>query len=332
MSTSDTNALQKMQVFMALDLPLIGYRVKNLFKTSPSFGQDKLGFPLAEKSAKTIEQLIIKSHERPLDVNGAIPWGMGVDKCCPPKDLKQLWIYGTPYYDQLTPSERLETAWIETARDVSMFINLEQFLPPLYMGYVNRYGRSLPAQVFEYLMVFSKEEIVHTMMFRRYMQLAGLPQFRAPAAYAKLVALLPELHPCVGILATLVVEWVAELGAIHATQGEDVDPLTRDMFKQHHFDEVRHIGFASRVVEDYFGAASDAELKRIRQLFRRLIPKILDAYRYNPEVAEHTRFKFPVAADDVDAIASIRKSHHNQQLDVMRFKDMINWFKKLELM
>jgi hypothetical protein len=241
MSTPDTNALQKMQVFMALDLPLIGYRVKNLLKTSPSFGEDKLNFPLAERSAKTIEQLVIKSHERPLDVNGAIPWDIGIDRRRPPKDLKQLWIYGTPFYDQLTPAERLETAWVETARDVSMFINLEQFLPPLYMGYVNRYGRSLPRPVFEYLMVFSKEEIVHTMMFRRYMQLAGLPQFRAPAAYAKLVALLPELHPCVGILATLVVEWVAELGSIHGTQGEDVDPLTREMFKQHHFDEVRRV-------------------------------------------------------------------------------------------
>jgi hypothetical protein len=62
-----------------------------------------------------------------------------------------------------------------------------------------------------------------------------------------------------------------------------------------------------------------------------LIPKILDAYRYNPEVAEHTPFTFPVAINDADAIAQVRQSQHNRQLDAVRFKDMTNWFKKLEL-
>ncbi len=331
MSAPETTPVQRLQVFMALDLPLIGHRLKNLLKTSPSFGEDALRFPLAEKTGRTIEQLVNKSHERPLDVNGAIPWDIGIDRSRPPKAMDQLWIYGTPYYDSLSEEQRIETAWIETARDVSMFINLEQFLPPLYMGYVNRYGKSLPKPVFDYLMVFSKEEIVHTMMFRRYMRLAGLPQFRAPAAYAKLVALLPELHPCVGILATLVVEWVAELGAIYGTQGSEVDPLTREMFKQHHYDEVRHIGFACRIVEDYFENSPESELRRIRQLFRRLIPKVIAAFRYNPEVAEHTSFTFPIPSDDWDAIDKVRNSFHNEKLDDLRFKEMINWFRKLEL-
>lgn len=332
MTTAENTFFQRLKLFAALDLPLIGHRFRNLLDTSPSVGQDVLSFPMGERAGKTIGQLINKSHERPLDVNGALPWDIGVDRSRPPKRMDQLWIAGTPYAEGLTAEQRLETAWIETARDVSMFINLEEFLPPLYVGYVNRYGKSLPRPVYEYLMIFAKEEIVHTLMFRRYMQLASLPLFRPPAAYAKLVALLPELHPCQGILATLVVEWTAELGAMNASQSDEVDPLTREMFKQHHHDEVRHIAFACRVVEEYFDDASSKERAKIRRMFRQLIPKVLTAFRYNPEIAEHTSFDFPIAPDDFSAIQSVRTSVHNERLDAVRFREMTNWFIKMGLL
>jgi hypothetical protein len=322
---------QKLRLFLFMDIPLVHQRLKRLLHTAPSFGNDQIDVPLRERSAKTIAQLIAKSHERPMDLETVIPWSIGVDRTRWPKQPDQLWIYGTSFYDQLTQAQRLETAWLEIARDISMFVYLEEMLPPLYIGYVNRYGNKLPPLVREYLMVFSKEEIVHTQMFRRYMTMAGLPYFAPSVPFAKLGELLPNMHPCVGTLATLVIEWMAECGAMHATQSEEVDPLTRDLFKQHHFDEVRHIAFACRVVEDYFESGPEKEIRQVRRMFRQIIPRVVQAYRYNPEIARHTSFDFPVDAGDQRAIESAQTSAYNEQLDSERFREIKAWFTKMEL-
>ena len=323
---------QVMAGIAAAHHPLPHQRLKRLLNTAPSFGNGQVDVPLGEKSARTIAQLISKSHQQPMDLETVIPWAIGVDRSRCPKRLDQLWICGTPYHDQLTEAQRLEAAWLEVARDISMFIYLEEMLPPLYIGYVNRYGNNLPPLIREYLMVFSKEEIVHTQMFRRYMAMAGLPYFAPSVPFAKLGELLPGLHPCVGVLATLVIEWMAECGAMHATQSEEVDPLTRDLFKQHHFDEVRHIAFACRVIEDYFESAPKRELRNVRRMFRQIIPRVVLAYRYNPEIARHTSFHFPIQAGDQRAIDEVQTSAYNEQLDSARFREIKAWFTKMELL
>src|SRR5438309_8093023 len=91
--------------------------------------------------------------------------------------------------------------WREVARDISMFIWLEQRLPPLYVGYINKHRDDIPPHIYEYLMIFS----------------------------------------AVGILYTVLIEWLAELGAMHLARDETIDPLTRQLFIVHHRDEVRHI-------------------------------------------------------------------------------------------
>lgn len=266
-----------------------------------------------------------------MNLESVVDWGIGIDKTRPPKKLDQIWIAGTPYFDQLTEKQKLEAAWYETARDVSMFIRLEQMLPPLYVGYLNQYGKSIPDEVYEYLMIFSKEEIVHTLMFQRYLKMANLPIFRPPKAYTTLIRILPQYHPCVGILYTLVLEWAAEMNAMSGTQSEEIDPLTKEMFRQHHLDEVRHIGFARRIVEDYFVTAPQEDLKTVRRMIRKVFPRLIDQLRYNPEISEHTSFVFPVAPDDEQAIATIRNSERYQTLDNARYKEMYAWLRSLEL-
>jgi hypothetical protein len=324
----------KLKLFYVFDYPLIRSKAKQLFKRlhSPGYKGEQIGFPLSLRNKGIISGLIEKSHERPMDLNSVLPWATGVDKTRPPKQLDRLWLYGTPYWDMLTAEQKLETAWIETARDVSMFIRFEQLIPPLYIGYINRYGSAMPKEVYEYLMVFSKEEIVHTLVFQRYMKLAGLTHFRPPVAYTKIMTVLPALHPCAGILYTLIIEWTAELAAMYGTQSDEVEPFTRCMFREHHIDEVRHIAFARRLVEDYFQSISPEELKPIRAMFRQMIPKFLSEFMYNAEIAEHTSFVFPVQRGDIEVISRIRNSEHYRQLNEVRFKEMFAWLRSLELM
>jgi len=288
---------------------------------------------LNESSQRGVVKLIATSHERPMDVKSVLPWSQGVDRSQLPKPADQCWIAGTPYYEQLTEAQRHELLWQETARDVSMFITLEQTLPPLYMGYINKYGSSMSSDAHEYMMLFSKEEIVHTLMFRRYMDLAGLKQFRpADGVFEMLTVQLHSMPPEFGIAFTLVLEWVAELGAMHSSQHDFIEPMTRKMFYEHHVDEARHIAFGRWVIESYLESAPAPAAEQLRGLIRGLMARLVPQFTYNPEIAEHVSFDFPIQPGDTERIAEVRNSAANAALNAKRFAPLYSWLQKVGAM
>ncbi len=120
-------------------------------------------------------------------------------------------------------------------------------------------------------MIFSREEIVHTMMFRRYLDVANLPMWSHPENipnFSDFEKQLPHRHPVYGILWNLLIEWFAELNSIYQTQHEFIDPLTRKLFREHHMEEVRHIAFAKDIVSNYFENASSSEVDEVCEFFR----------------------------------------------------------------
>ncbi|MCZ4305539.1 diiron oxygenase [Zoogloeaceae bacterium G21618-S1] len=285
---------------------------------------------LSQRRSDTIARLITSSYEKYMDVNTVVAWNKGIDRKLLPKDPTQSWIYGTLWWDILTDEQRTEVLWLETARDASMFITLETSLPPLYVGYINRYGDALPRDVYEYMMIFSKEEINHTLAFRRYMKMAGLKMFRpADGIFELLVHKLPTMHPVSGMLVTVVLELVAELAAMHATKGDNIEPRTVEMFHQHHEEEARHIAFGRLIGDAYFETAPEADLAQMRGLLRNLMDRLIPQFTYNPEIAEHTSFAFPIARDDHAAIAAVRSSAANQALNAKRFAPLYSWLRKL---
>ncbi|WMW81546.1 diiron oxygenase [Undibacterium cyanobacteriorum] len=288
---------------------------------------------LNQRADEGIQSLISKSHAAPMDLNDVVRWEMGVDRNQVPKMIEHSWLFGTPYFDALDAAQKHEVLWLENARDVSMFITLEQTLPPLYVGYLNTYAGKMSPAVYEYLMIFSKEEIVHTLMFQRYMKMANLPLF-APAdgLYELLTQQLPKMHPVAGIICTLLIEWVAELSAMYVSQASSVDPLTREMFRAHHVDEARHIAFARWVGESFFEKASEEDAAKMRALMRGLMARLIPQFTYNPEIAAHTSFIFPIASDDEEAIEQVRNSPANLAKNEACFAPIYNWLHKLEVM
>ncbi|MES2939461.1 MAG: diiron oxygenase [Pseudomonadota bacterium] len=289
--------------------------------------------PLNDSSRAGVARLIASSHERPMDVATVLSWSKGVDKTLVPKPAEQGWLAGTPYWEQLSEAQRHEVLWQETARDVSMFILLEQTIPPLYLGYINKHPGTMSGAVYEYLMLFSKEEIVHTLMFQRYMQMAGLGLY-APAGnlHELLTVQLPAMPPEFGISATMVIEWMAELAAMHASQSQDIEPMTRAMFYEHHVDESRHIAFGRWVTESYLEAAPPPAGDKLRGLLRGLMAALIPQFTYNPEIAQHVSFAFPVAADDQARIDEVRGSASNTALNDKRFAPLYGWLRKLSVL
>lgn len=287
---------------------------------------------IAPSRMEKVLRLSEVSHRDTMDHATVLPWNEPIDIGIAPKNLDHLWITGTPFAEALTEANRLELAWLETARDISMFIWLEQTLPPLYMGYITRDHARIAPELQEYLMVFSKEEIVHTLTFKRFMAKAGLPLFQPPQGlYSLLTDTLPAMAPPVGVLFTLLLEWVAEMGAMHTTQGPDVEPMTRTLFRAHHHDEARHIAFGRWIAESYFETASAEEVDQVRSMTRQIFPRLVDMYTYNPEIALHTSFEFPVQPDDPEAIETVWRSAANTRLNDERFHVINTWVDKLGL-
>lgn len=279
-----------------------------------------------------VQKLIKVSHHDPIDFERSLDWTLGVDRSRPSKLPEHCWLYGTPFYEQLTPEQVNELLWLEMARDVTMFLTLERALPGLYTGYVNRYEGRLSEEIYEYLLIFSREEITHTLMFKRYQRMAELPSYSLEQILVIFSEQLPSMAPVAGILMTLLIEWLAELGAMHTTQHDIVDPLTRKFFHRHHIDEARHIAFARWIVESQFDIMPKEEVDAIREIARQQFRRLVMAYTYNDEIRSFTSFPYPVAAGDVDQMRKVRFSAHNLELNEKRFAPMIAWLKKIEIL
>ena len=286
--------------------------------------------PVRESARENIARLSAVSHKSPMNLETVVDWKNGIDFSKPPKEMDQLWIADTPYEAQLSDQQKTELAWKETARDVSMFIWLEQTLPPLYVGYVHKNMGKLSKEVEEYLMVFSREEIVHTLVFKRYMEMAGLDLFEPPELlYHLLSEVLPTLPPPLGIMVTLMLEWVAEAGAIHGTQGAEIDPLTRELFKQHHVEELRHIAFGRWVAESFMETADEPQRQQAKAMLREVYNKIVANFSFNREIARHVSFDFPADVSDDAIVTAIQTSERNIALNKERFGQMNDWLTRL---
>jgi hypothetical protein len=287
---------------------------------------------LAPDRQKQLSLLVEKSHSHYIDLNTVVQWDSGVKRDRMPKRSDHCWVYGTPTWDGLTEAQRLELAWKENARDVSMFVWLEETLPPLFVGYINRFGAQIPVPIHEYMMIFAKEEIIHTLMFRRYLGLANLELFQPPDGLHDLfVKQLPTMHPIAGVLCTYLVENVAEEGAMQGTDGPDVDPLTRDVYRAHHFEEARHIAFGKWVCETFLETAPADVKAQLGGLARAFMSRLVPQFTYNKEISQHLSFDLGIDPQDAIAIEKVRLSDNNRRINHERYGDMLEWMKRVGL-
>lgn len=285
---------------------------------------------LADKHRKSVDILIDKSHKNYIDLNSVIDWSSGVNRTMLPKRVDSAWTYGTPYWDKLTEEQRKELVWQENARDASMFIWLEETLPTLFGLYINKNREQLTDQIYEYMMIFSKEEIIHTLMFRRYMKVADLQLFPPPnGLYDLFVNQLPNMHPIAGVLCTYLVENVAEMGALHATDFDSVEPNTRQLYRAHHFEEARHLAFGRWLTESYVAEAPPEVVAKLGGLARSFMSRLIPQYTYNEEIS--SRLSFDLGINTSEAVDAVRRSPNNQRINAERFDEMLNWMKELGL-
>lgn len=271
---------------------------------------------------KSVKQLIAKSLRSPLDYHDSVPWDLGCDKTKPAKRFDQVWLYNSHVWSTLTEEQKIELTWLEVARDVSMFINLETLIPQLFMTYVNTHGARMSPEIHEYMMVFSREELLHIMMFNRYLNLAGLEKHAKNHYFYKLVDSLLTTTPEVGIVFTLLIEWLAENKVMQSTQSDEVDPVTRAMSRAHHIDEIRHLHFGKTIGETWFARTPPEATAEIRAKLREMVMNIVHAV---PAIQPYTSFALPCDLADPALIAEVRSADNYKRVVEGRYAEIFAW-------
>ena len=276
-----------------------------------------------------LEGLITKSHEDHMDLNSVIDWQLGVNKALPPKRLDCSNIYGTRYWDALRDEQRLEVLWHENAQAASQFIWVEEALNPLFIRLLHQNHGQFPEAIREYLMIFCKEEIVHTQMFRRYLKVADLPLYGAPDIQYFFEEL-AKMHPAVGVLCVYLSEAVAE-EAVMRQLGPGIDPLSQQLFQAHHHEEARHLAFGRSICEAFFEAASPETKAKIGGLVRGMMSSMVPEYTYGPEISKHLSFDIGIDPNDEEEIRRVRTSPNNLRQSHEAWGHVLSWIKRMGL-
>jgi len=290
---------------------------------------DKPLLTLGAERTKQLENLIAISHDNHMELNSVLDWGRGVDRTLPPKRADHSAIYGTPYWEALSESQRLEVLWQAVAQAASQFIWLEESLAPTFIRMLHKNHGRIPEPIREYMMVFCKEEIVHTQMFRRYLKLANLPLYSG-VEIQSLIEDLAHMHPIAGVLCVYLGEAVAEEAVIRQ-EGPGIDPLTRQLFWEHHKEEARHLAFGRWICEAYFETASPSTRQKVSLLVRSFMSSLVPEFTYSAEVSKYLSFDIGIDPNDAEEIQRVRMLPHNRRLAQERWGGLLAWIKRLGL-
>lgn len=284
---------------------------------------------LTPERGKQLDALITLSHDSHMELNTVLDWSKGVDRSLPPKRPDHSAIYDTPYWDRLDESQRLEVLWQAVAQAASQFIWLEEALSPLFIRLLHRNEGRIPEPIREYMMIFCREEITHTQMFRRYLKLGNLPLYGGTEIQS-LIEDLALLPPIAGVLCVYLGEAVAEEAVIRQ-HFPGMDPLTKQLFLEHHKEEARHLAFGRWICESFFETASAPAKERTSVLVRSFMSSLVPEFIYSAEVSQHLSFDIGIDPNDPEAIRRIRQTPHNQRLTHERWGGLLSWIKRLGL-
>ncbi|NRA87536.1 MAG: diiron oxygenase [Rhizobiales bacterium] len=282
---------------------------------------------IKDGNKKMFERIIDVSYKDYIDVEKSLNWDIGVNRNIMPKLESHMWLYGTKYFDMLSSAQKLEMAWMEVARDVSLFIHFEQLIPYIFSSYINKYKHQLNRQIYEYMMIFEREELTHILMFHRFLDIAKLPWFGLPQGFDELAKKLPEMPPEEGLIFTLFIEWTSENAVISSVRGQNCDPLTEELWRVHHMEEARHIAFGKKIGETFFEDGDDDRIYACRIQFGALLKQMHYVYNFNPEIANFLSFDLPFDISDDNIVHQIRSSEHNTRLNKDRFGSIYQWSK-----
>jgi hypothetical protein len=205
-----------------------------------------------------------RSYDPDVDIDWSAPLlpdkGYSLERRCS--------LYGTTYWEQLSPEQRTELGKHEIASVASTGIWLEIILMRM-LARLAYQGDPVSRRV-QYALTELGEECRHTIMFARMIEKLGTPVYGPPAHIRALGNLLPAMAtgPS-GWAAILIGEEIPDRFQREVADDDSIQPLVRMVSRIHILEEARHISFAKAELPRSVATASRAGLAYHRLLIAR---------------------------------------------------------------
>ncbi|HEX6738553.1 MAG TPA: hypothetical protein VF310_09790, partial [Vicinamibacteria bacterium] len=133
--------------------------------------------------------------------------------------------------------------------------------------------------------------------------------------------------PVVGVLCVYLGEAIAE-EAVMRQDGPGIDPLSKQLFMEHHKEEARHLAFGRAISESFFEGAGPEAKGKIGFLVRSFMSSLVPEFTYSQEISDHLTFDIGIDPKDTEAIRKVRLSPNNQRLNQERWGALLAWIKR----
>jgi hypothetical protein len=271
---------------------------------------------LSESADKFIKRLSKLSEKKQMNLTDSHPWDEPYDENAWLKKRENLSIYGTKFYDLATEEERIRLAKLETGGWWASFIALENLVTEYYMKLINHQSLAQFPSVVEYMMHFCKEEIVHSMVFRKAMEHYKIEPLEVSEFikdfYQDNASM--EEFPLKAIYLTIIIEWFAENNAMLDLQNDFVAPLAAAVAFEHNKEETRHIAWGKRMVTELCHQVPGF-MDEAREFTPGFLRGLVDTIFGNMDVLARANFSHPAFQDIEDYFETVLFSDNKKRID-----------------
>lgn len=271
---------------------------------------------LSKSTDKFVKRLSKLSEKKQMNLTDSHPWDEPYDEKAWLKKRENLSIYGTKYYDYATEEERIRLAKCETGGWWGSFIAFENLVTEYYMKLINHQALAQFPKVVEYMLHFCKEEIVHSMVFRKAMEHFKIEPF-------EISPFLKDFYqdnasqaefPLKSIYLTIIIEWFAENNAMLDLQNDFVSPLAAAVAFEHNKEETRHIAWGKRMVTELCDQVPGF-MEEAREFTPGFLRGLVDTIFGNIDMLERVGFKHPAFQNLDEYFETVLFSDNKKRID-----------------
>ena len=234
-------------------------------------------------------------------------------------------LYGTEVYNVLSEEQKQKLSMYEAVNFFSLNIHGEK---DLIAQLSNRLYKNYPHQVTDYIHHFLDEENKHMLWFGSFcMRYAGKVypnrKLNFPREYA------PGEEELLFFIKVLIFEEYVDYFNINIAKDERVHPLARQIHKQHHVEESRHLSFGREMVKtilnDYREQWDQSIIDGIKSYIESYMISTWKEY-YNPSMYQDAGLENPY-----DLVEVAWNSEHSRKIRSEVSEKCIKFLRKNEL-
>ncbi|MGN0922073.1 MAG: diiron oxygenase [Cellvibrio sp.] len=280
-----------------------------------------------ERLNQVTERLISSSEKKSMSTLYSHPWDEPVTNAPFLRKKERISIYGTSYWDKASADEIQRLSVEEMATWWAAFVHLESLVVEYYMRELNNDAFNDLPIVRDYMKHFIKEELVHTLVFKKAMDYFGCEMYAMPpflrSFYDDNAG--TGRYPLMAVYLTMVIEWIADQYQRLDVEADYIHPMAKAVVQEHWKEEMRHIKWGQQMIQSLIH--TDEEFRRhAQELTPIYVRQLIDQGVTNVECFERIGFAHPDFKDHEALLEAVLYSDHRQKLNSQLIKPLLHYF------